>query len=254
MVDHDRDDSGNGSIMRLAPIPIFFCHASVDELLYYAQQSSLTTHPGYRAVEACRLMSYIIVEGINNQNHDEDIKIFLDRVINEYKVNVIEQELKNETDARKIEAKELILRLIESDEDDKSLERCWNWRSNYGDIGIDITMRNRGRSYNGYPNYPTYFGSYCMDGLSMALHAVYNSVSIGGAITNAVNLLGDADSTGSIAGQISGAFYGFNSSFNENHSEKYLFENVSQWDDYDIGLRAVLLYELGRRSTQIESH
>ena len=261
VVDHDRDDSGNGSIMRLAPIPIFFANASMDELLYFAEQSSLTTHPGYQAAEACKLLSYIIVKAIHksSDSDDEGIKQFLDRVIMEYKENVIEKELQKEansnlnsnsdsdSDSRRMEAKRLILRLIESKEDDKSLERCWNWRSDYGEIGIDITMRNRGKYYNGYQNHPGYFGSYCLDGLSMALHAVYHSGSIGGAITNAVNLLGDADSTGSIAGQIAGAFYGFKSIYDKNNLERYLFDNVSKWDDgYDIGTRGVLLYELGR--------
>ena len=64
----------------------------------------------------------------------------------EYKQNVIEKEMEKETNPRKIEAKKLVLRLIEGKEDDKSLERCWNWRNDYGDIGIDITMRNRGRA------------------------------------------------------------------------------------------------------------
>eukprot|EP01083_Nonionella_stella_P228261 809080_1 len=88
VVTHNNDDSGNGSIMRLAAIPIYFSGSNVDDLLYYAEQSSLTTHPGYRAVEACRLMSYIIIRAINNDSYD-NIKLFLDDVMMEYKSNFI---------------------------------------------------------------------------------------------------------------------------------------------------------------------
>jgi hypothetical protein len=47
-----------------------------------------------------------------------------------------------------------------------------------------------------------------MDGLAMALHAVYHTTTFGEAITAVINMLGDADTTGAIAGQIAGAFYG----------------------------------------------
>ena len=39
-------------------------------------------------------------------------------------------------------------------------------------------------------------------------HAVHNNSSFDATIAHAINLLGDADSTGSIAGQIAGALYG----------------------------------------------
>lgn len=68
----------------------------------------------------------------------------------------------------------------------------------------------RGNQYNGYPVSAGYFGSYSLDGLAMALHAVYHTNTFQDAVGHALNLLGDADSTASIAGQIAGAFYGFN--------------------------------------------
>ena len=61
IVNHNRDDSGNGSLMRLAPIPVFFCYHPIDIALNYARESSFTTHPGYIASEACAFMSYIII-------------------------------------------------------------------------------------------------------------------------------------------------------------------------------------------------
>eukprot|EP01084_Bolivina_argentea_P046330 85316_1 len=147
---------------------------------------------------------------------------------------------------RRIWALKCIITLIKSSEDDKSTERCWNWKCKYGDLGIDKTMINRGNSYNGYPNTQGYFGSYCMDGLAMGLHSLYNSNSFGETIKNAVNMLGDADSTGSIAGQLAGAWYGFKNVFYDKNKQMFLFKQISKWDDYEFGIRAILLYCIGK--------
>ena len=64
-------------------------------------------------------------------------------------------------------------------------------------------------SYNGYPVLPGYWGSYCLDGLAMALWGLYHSNSFEEAIIRVVNFLGDADSTGAVVGQMAGALYGY---------------------------------------------
>jgi len=55
----DPRSAGNGSIMRLAPIPLFFFPdlATIDD---YAAQSSRTTHAAEECVDACRLLGRII--------------------------------------------------------------------------------------------------------------------------------------------------------------------------------------------------
>ena len=97
------------------------------------------------------------------------------------------------------------------------------------------TLAARGRTYNGYPNSEGYFGSFCLDGLAIALHAVASTDSFGGAIERCVNFLGDADSTASIAGQIAGALYGWRA------IDAPLQRQLVQWDDAEISLRAALL-------------
>ena len=86
-------------------------------------------------------------------------------------------------------------------------ERCWDWRCE--NLDIAATLRARGSSYNGYPVSAGYFGSYCMDGLAMALWGIYHTRSFDEAVTKCINLLGDADSHGSICGQLAGALYGY---------------------------------------------
>ena len=77
-----------------------------------------------------------------------------------------------------------------------------------------------------------------MDGLAIALWAVYHTNSFDEAIERCVNVLGDADSTGSIAGQIAGAFYGYT------QINPMFIKNLDRWDDNDAVVRGALLYGL----------
>ncbi len=77
-----------------------------------------------------------------------------------------------------------------------------------------------------------------MDGLSMALHVLYTTNSFKDAILKAVNLRGDADSVGSVVGQIAGAFYGVNNIPND------WIQKIQKWDNNEIALRGYLLYHL----------
>ena len=69
----------------------------------------------------------------------------------------------------------------------------------------------------------------------MALHSVAMTESFDRAVEQCVNLLGDADSTGAIAGQISGAMYGYRA------IGKRFRTDLHCWDDGHIALRAALL-------------
>merc|ERR1719421_23700 len=86
----------------------------------------------------------------------------------------------------------------------------------------------------------TYFGSFCLDGLAIALHAVAATASFSAAIERCVNFLGDAESTGAICGQIAGALYGYTAS-PPSTTEGQGATVLEQWDDAEIALRAALL-------------
>lgn len=115
----------------------------------------------------------------------------------------------------------------------------WNWKNDR--INIEEALSARGNTYNGYPVSRGYFGAYCMDGLAMSLWALYRSGSFFDCIYNVVNLLGDADTTGAICGQMAGAYYGYSSLARDNRSEVML-RNLKSWDPFfEIPLRAALL-------------
>ena len=62
----DNQSAGNGSIMRLAPVPLLYA-ASAGEAMSKAADSSRTTHGAQAAVDACRYMAGIIVGAIRGE-------------------------------------------------------------------------------------------------------------------------------------------------------------------------------------------
>lgn len=70
--------SGNGSLMRLEPIPIAFWQ-NEELAMENAALSSLTTHDGHEAAECCRLLAFLVVRAINHDAKDyKNIREFLD--------------------------------------------------------------------------------------------------------------------------------------------------------------------------------
>jgi len=118
-------------------------------------------------------------------------------------------------------------------------ERCWAWKEE--SLDIQGTLTARGRKYNGYPVSSGYFGSYSLDGLAMALWSVYHTSSFDEAVTKSVNLLGDADSHGSITGQLAGGIYGYRA------INPQFTRWLNQWDDHDFAVKGALLSHLGSK-------
>lgn len=92
---HERS-AGNGSIMRLAPVPIYF-HDDEDEAHYMSGESSVTTHGTAECIEACELFGRIIWKAING--HDKfEILANLDKEFSCPKVQAIANvEYRNKT-------------------------------------------------------------------------------------------------------------------------------------------------------------
>ena len=62
--------AGNGSIMRLAPVPLFFCSDPV-KAIETAALSSRTTHGTATCVDACRYLAALLVGILQGQSKDE---------------------------------------------------------------------------------------------------------------------------------------------------------------------------------------
>ncbi len=65
--------AGNGSLMRLAPVPIFSCR-NVEKAKEMAVLQSRTTHAATEAMEACEFFSELLVEAIDGSPKDEVLR------------------------------------------------------------------------------------------------------------------------------------------------------------------------------------
>ena len=61
--------AGNGSLMRLAPIPIF-CFPELQKILHFAAESSRTTHGAPECLEACQLFSEILFNAFSGMDKE----------------------------------------------------------------------------------------------------------------------------------------------------------------------------------------
>jgi ADP-ribosyl-[dinitrogen reductase] hydrolase len=66
----DPNSAGNGSLMRLAPVAMFY-YPERDKMLFYAEQSSCTTHAAEEAVQACRLLADLLYRAFQGVAKDQ---------------------------------------------------------------------------------------------------------------------------------------------------------------------------------------
>jgi ADP-ribosyl-[dinitrogen reductase] hydrolase len=62
--------AGNGSLMRLAPVPLFFA-SDPKQAIHYASESSRTTHGTKAALDACRYFAGLIVGALQGRPKEE---------------------------------------------------------------------------------------------------------------------------------------------------------------------------------------
>jgi len=205
----DKDTSGNGSIMRMSPVPVYY--HDIAEAVNIARLQSLTTHQGEEARECSALMAWIIVNAIHN---GDGTKKILDTIHN------------FQSDVKSINF------LIRSQQEDATpgrnwdlADRDWNWKDPEHKYSPERSRRQ-----------PGYVGSYAMDALCMALHCIWTTDNFADALLKAANMCGDADSVASVTGQLAGAIYGVSG------IPKDWVRQVQQWDGGDIALRAYKLF------------
>jgi ADP-ribosyl-[dinitrogen reductase] hydrolase len=62
--------AGNGCIMRLAPVPMFYVNDH-DAAVHYSAESSRVTHGAAECLDACRLLGSQLVRALNGASRDE---------------------------------------------------------------------------------------------------------------------------------------------------------------------------------------
>lgn len=215
------DENGNGTIMRLAPIPIAFVN-DLEKCLEYAAKQNYTTHNGTEAAECCRLLSFILWNFLNIEKV-QDCKMFMEQLGNSFTssckaVQYLAESRQEDEESLKM-ANPKFCKTVE--------DRDWNWKKpNYKYSPLRVQKGGL-------------VGIYCMDATTMALHTVYHTTSFKEAMLKAVNLGGDADSVGAVVGMIAGAMYGYNEDM-----KKWYLDYVAKWDENKCAIRAYKLYKL----------
>lgn len=77
----DPHTAGNGSIMRLAPVPLFYAR-DPREAIEKAAESSRTTHGAQTAVDACRYLAALIVGAVHGASKEELLSSYYSPVPN----------------------------------------------------------------------------------------------------------------------------------------------------------------------------
>lgn len=151
----EHEDAGIGSIMRLSPVPVFY-HRDIEASVEFARASSLTTHPGALAAEACAFLAFTISRAVSSRKPVDltsdavasatqniaretgggedragaprvDTRTFLEEAAEGYLARLDAAESAGTVEGRSLAALQAMRRLLRSEEGDASLERCWNW-------------------------------------------------------------------------------------------------------------------------------
>ena len=221
----DKNTSGNGKIMRNSSISILY-FKDEKKALECAKNQSLITHKGDEAAGCCQLLTYIIIKILNmkrtNNKNENSKKTNIDSNINQQSLKEI---LENITKDFKCDY-ESVNCLAQSKKERK--DRNWDWKKEERYKYSETRAKKQ----------PGNIGSYCMDCLAMALNILYTTKIFKETILKAVNIRGDADSLGSVVGQIAGAFYGLKGIPGD------WVKTINQWDDNEIALRGYIFCHL----------
>src|SRR5947208_2395598 len=88
----DPRTAGNGSIMRLAPVPLFYARHP-QEAIEKSAESSRTTHGAQTAVDACRYLGALIVGALHGCSKEELLSSHYSPVPNYWKQHPLTPEI-----------------------------------------------------------------------------------------------------------------------------------------------------------------
>eukprot|EP00808_Paulinella_micropora_P003930 g36291.t1 len=245
----DSQTSGNGPLMRAAPVPIFYASCSED-CVRYAYLQSRATHQGHEAAECSMLLAYVLWKAINHADAASTGDVTVHTAVESMVVREILKNLKQELEDTLMKARadtkktsetgcpplpaKLSVRvgcLASAQKERGGNNQDGNWT---GATTIYHYATKRVKEND------THVGFYAMDALAIALQCVWSTATYRDAVLKSANLGGDADTVSAITGQVAGAIYGVGA------IPKAWVDAVQQWDRQgEIALKAVRLYREG---------
>ena len=169
----DPYSAGNGSLMRLAPAPLFYA-ADPEEAIRMSGESSRTTHAARTCIDACRYYGGLIVGAVNGASKDELLSPRYTPVAGLWDREPLGEKIANIADG--------------------------SFRRNEPPVDPE------------HPEPDEIVGTgYVVKSLEAALWAFHKAGDFAEGCLLAANLGDDADTTPAIYGQLAGAHYGFDS-------------------------------------------
>lgn len=168
----DPHSAGNGSLMRLAPIPLFY-RTQTELALRYAADSSATTHGAAEALSACQYFCGLLIGALNGEDKASLLQGVYAPVADAWQRSALAP---------------AVLAVAQGSYRDKQAP-------NIHDLQQSAARTVRGSGY-------------VIHTLEAVLWAFYHTDSFQEGLLKVVNLGEDADTTGAIYGQLAGAYYG----------------------------------------------
>ena len=169
--EEDLKSAPNGSLMRMAAVPLLLCSKELQqaqlEAAQLAVQQSLTTHPHVLCQDACRLMSVLVLRAIDARLKPP----VADKTSNKKQWLVLDQ------------------------------AGAQTYSPAIRDIALGTYLSKEAKDIKTSP--------YVVETLEAVLWAFSKTASFEEGCLLVVNLGGDADTTGAIYGMLAGAFYGY---------------------------------------------
>lgn len=88
----DPRSAGNGSIMRLAPVPLFYSKSPLEAIARSAE-SSRTTHQAQTTIDACRYFGALLVGAVNGASQDELLSKYYSPISGYWEENPLVEEI-----------------------------------------------------------------------------------------------------------------------------------------------------------------
>ena len=162
----DEDDNGNGSLMRILPVGLYFSRSSPGEIIESAHRASSLTHRHPRSQIGCAFQCVMVSSLLKGVSAEEAYREAIRVMMGYY-----------DDQQPYVDEFQYYARLLSG------------WIAN-ADEG---TIRSEG---------------YVVDTLEAALWCLLTTGSLTEAVLKAVNLGGDADTTGTVTGGLAGILYG----------------------------------------------
>ena len=184
----DSNSAGNGSLMRLAPVPMYFA-GDAEEAIDRSAESSRTTHGVAEAVDACRYFAGLLVDALKGVDKDTLLAPRYCPVEGLWERSPLAEK---------------IAEVADGSFKDRNPPDCFFEDMSYLSEKTRLSLKSES-----HEDTSKIKGTgYVVESLEAALWAFHKSSDFRDGALLAVNLGDDADTTGAIYGQIAGAYYG----------------------------------------------